>query len=174
MPADDDTFDRLRRRVLWSLPTGLFVVGSHAGEEWNLMTANWVMQVSMTPKLVAVSVEAGARTKALIEAGGGFSVSILDVEDRALIRRFVKPTEEIDVDRDGLPRAMAGQPTWVLAGQPVLQAAVGAVTCVLRPAEVPSESHRVFVGEVTEVWESERAADATILTMSDTRMNYGG
>ncbi len=56
---DPDAYDRLRRRVLWSLPTGLFVVGSRAGERRNLMTANWVMQVAVTPKLVAVSVERG-------------------------------------------------------------------------------------------------------------------
>ena len=36
---DPDEYDRLRRRVLWSMPTGLFVVGSRAGDRRNLMTA---------------------------------------------------------------------------------------------------------------------------------------
>ena len=30
---DPEEYDRMRRRVLWSLPTGLFVVGSRAGAE---------------------------------------------------------------------------------------------------------------------------------------------
>ena len=41
------------------MPTGLFVVGSRAGDRANLMVANLVMQVSTTPKLVAVAVEKG-------------------------------------------------------------------------------------------------------------------
>ena len=56
---DPDEYDRLRRRVLWAMPTGLFVVGSRAGDRRNLMTCNWVMQVATSPKLVAVSVERG-------------------------------------------------------------------------------------------------------------------
>ena len=38
----DDDLDRHRRRVLWALPTGLYLIGSRAGEEVNLMTANLV------------------------------------------------------------------------------------------------------------------------------------
>ena len=37
---DKDEYDRLRRRVLWSLPYGLYVVGSRAGERRNGMTLN--------------------------------------------------------------------------------------------------------------------------------------
>ena len=40
--ADRDEYDRLRRRVLWTMPTGLFVIGSRAGDRRNLMTANLV------------------------------------------------------------------------------------------------------------------------------------
>ena len=36
-----DEYDRLRRRVLWTLPSGLYVVGSRAGERRNGMTINW-------------------------------------------------------------------------------------------------------------------------------------
>ena len=52
------------------MPTGLFVVGSRAGDRRNLMTCNWVMQVATAPKLVAVAVERGSVTRELIEAGG--------------------------------------------------------------------------------------------------------
>jgi hypothetical protein len=105
---DPDEYDRLRRRVLWSLPTGLFVVGSRSGERRNLMTANWVMQVAVTPKLVAVSVERGSVTASLVEEGGGFSVSVLSRSDRALVRRFVKPVEDIVTDEAGVALTMQG------------------------------------------------------------------
>ena len=52
-----DEFDRHRRRVLWALPTGLYLIGSRHGDEVNLMTANLVVQVCLEPKLVAVALE---------------------------------------------------------------------------------------------------------------------
>ncbi len=36
-----DEYDKLRRRVLWTLPYGLYVVGSRAGDRRNAMTLNW-------------------------------------------------------------------------------------------------------------------------------------
>ena len=46
----DEELDRHRRRVLWALPTGLYLVGSRAGDEVNLMTANLVVQVCIEPE----------------------------------------------------------------------------------------------------------------------------
>ena len=45
-------YDKLRRRVLWSMPYGLYLVGSRAGARRNMMTLNWATQVSFEPKLV--------------------------------------------------------------------------------------------------------------------------
>ena len=36
-----DDYDKLRRRLLWTFPSGLFVVGSRAGDRRNAMTLNW-------------------------------------------------------------------------------------------------------------------------------------
>src|SRR3954463_9141506 len=93
--ADPDTYDRLRRRVLWTMPSGLYVVGSRDGERRNLMTLNWATQVGFDPKLLALSVEHGAFTHELITAGGAFSVSVVGRDDRAIVRKFTKP---VDVD----------------------------------------------------------------------------
>jgi len=38
------------------MPSGLYVVGSRAGEERNLMTANLVQQVAVSPTLVAAAI----------------------------------------------------------------------------------------------------------------------
>src|SRR3989442_6484113 len=84
--ADPDEYDRLRRRVLWKMPSGLYVVGSRAGERRNAMTLNWATQVSFDPKLVAISVEGEAFTHELITEGGVFSVCIVHREDRAIVR----------------------------------------------------------------------------------------
>jgi len=147
---DADEYDRLRRRVLWSLPTGLFVIGSRAGGRRNLMTANWVMQVAVTPKLVAVSVERGAVTADLIAEGGGFSVSVLDRADRAVLESAVL----------WLSCRLRHTGDWGADG--------GA----------PPASHVLFVGEVVDAGEEHsvgaEGGDLGILRMEDTRMNYGG
>ena len=93
--ADDarDEYDKLRRRVLWKMPSGLYVLGAVAGERRNGMTVNWVSQVSFEPKLVAVSVEQTAFTHELLLEGGVFSVNLISVDDRAVVRKFTKPVE---------------------------------------------------------------------------------
>jgi flavin reductase (DIM6/NTAB) family NADH-FMN oxidoreductase RutF len=186
----EDAYDRLRRRVLWALPTGLFVVGSRAGDDRNLMTCNWVLQVATIPKLVAVAVEAGSVTRGLIERGGSFSVSLLARSDRALVRRFVKPVRDVETDGRGVAVRLQGEPvTEVGGGLPVLTAAVAWLTCSVRSltewdhlvvggADPSVASHVLVVGEVVGAGATDRlggaSEDDTVLSMADTRMSYGG
>ena len=87
-------YDRLRRRVLWKMPSGLYLVGStDRALRWNLMTLNWITQISFDPKWVGISVERDAYTHELIETSGVFSVCFVDREDRAIVRKFTKPVE---------------------------------------------------------------------------------
>src|SRR5215468_2593747 len=91
--ADPDEYDRLRRRVLWAMPSGLYVIGARAGERRNGMTANWVTQVSFDPKLVAASIEQEALTHELVAEGGVFALNLVARDDRAIVRKFTKPVE---------------------------------------------------------------------------------
>src|SRR5205085_7027521 len=91
--ADPEDYDKLRRRVLWTMPYGLYVVGSRAGDRRNGMTLNWATQVSFDPKLLLVSVERGSVTHELMLAGGAFALNLVDREDRAIVRKFTKPVE---------------------------------------------------------------------------------
>src|SRR5438445_13668775 len=84
--VDPDDYDKLRRRVLWTMPSGLYVIGSRAGERRNGMTANWATQVGFDPKLLAVSVEHGAVTHELISDGGVFALNLVDRADGAIVR----------------------------------------------------------------------------------------
>jgi flavin reductase (DIM6/NTAB) family NADH-FMN oxidoreductase RutF len=183
--GEDDEYDRLRRRVLWSMPTGLFVVGSRHGDRRNLMTANWVMQVATTPKLVAVSVESTSLTRTLIGGSGRFSVSVLPVAERAVTRRFAKPVRDVEVDGHGAATALQGEPVHeVLGGLPCLSSALAWLACDVRTTldwELPGgdeASHVLFVGEVVDVGGSAALAaggdGAEALAMHHTRMNYGG
>jgi len=175
VPAGSDPveYDRLRRRVLWSLPTGIYVLGSRSGDFRNFMTCNLAMQLAVEPKVVGVSVERSAMTWRLVDEGGCYALSLVARTDRALVRRFVKPSEH-----DPAARTLAGEPyrDAPVTGAPVLAAAAGYLDCrVTRTLDLGS--HTLFAGEVVAAAFGEgpdHAEGVEILRMEDTRMNYGG
>ena len=183
---DPHTYDHLRRRVLWSMPSGLYVVGTRAGDRRNLMTISWATQVCMDPKLLGIGVEAGAVTHALLVEGGVFALNVLPRSERALVRRFAKPVTHVELDAKGTGM-MEGQRVHVATtGAPVLDVARAVIECEVRHV-LPLGSHSWFVGEVVDCVEADavsatsdgepprRDADEDgVLRMEDTRMNYGG
>lgn len=168
-PRDAGTeLDRVRRRVLWTMPSGLYVLGARARERVNGMTCNWASQVASTPKLLGVAVQADAYTLELIRQGGGFSLNILAREDRAVVRKFVKPAE-VDLARATLNGIGFHAE---LTGAPVLDAALAWLDCRLE-REVDLGSHVLVVGEILGA-AFQRPEETPVLRMEDTRMSYGG
>jgi len=166
--ADPEEYDRLRRRVLWAMPSGLFIVGSRAGERRNGMTCNFVTQLGFDPKLLGVSVEKDAVTHELVSAGGVFALCIVDREDRAIVRKFTKPVE-VDLEA----RTLNGFPFHDGAtGAPILDQAVAYADCEVR-STVDVGSHTLFLGEIVDA-AFQKPEDTAVLRMEDTRMNYGG
>ena len=166
--ADPEEYDKLRRRVLWTMPYGLYVLGSRAGDRRNAMTINWVTQVSFEPKLVAAAVERTALTHDLVVEGGVFSLSIVDREDRAIVRKFVKPAE---VD-PGAATLNGFAYLERATGAPILAQSVAWLDCEVRQS-LETGGHTLFVGEVMACG-FEKPEETPVLRMEDTRMNYGG
>jgi flavin reductase (DIM6/NTAB) family NADH-FMN oxidoreductase RutF len=148
---------------------GLYVLGSRSGEQRNLMTLNWAMQVCVDPKLVAVSVERSAVTHDLIADGGCYSLALVARDDRAEVRRFVKPAEQ-----DLQARTLAGMAYHDgRSGAPIPELALGYLDCALRHT-FNLGSHSLFVGEVVDTGFAPGGEDLAVLRMEDTRMSYGG
>jgi flavin reductase (DIM6/NTAB) family NADH-FMN oxidoreductase RutF len=149
----------------------LYVIGSRAGDEVNLMTANLVVQVCTEPKLVAVAIEHDAETMRLVRDGRAFSVSLLPRTDRTVVRHFAKPVVDVERSEDGTVLTMMGQAVNEVGPHklPVLASAVGYLSCPLTRTEALG-SHVLCIGEVTEVG----GEPAEVLRMEDTRMHYGG
>ena len=170
--ADPEEYDRLRRRVLWKMPSGLYVIGSRAGERRNGMTANWATQLSFEPKLVGVAVEQSAVTHELITESAAFSLNIIDREDRAIVRKFVKPVEVGTTT--GEVGTLNGFPyrDGPVTGTPILTQAVAWLECQVRQ-QVPCGNHTLFLGEVVDCG-FQKPEETEVLRMEDTRMNYGG
>ena len=166
--ADPDEYDKLRRRVLWTMPYGLYVVGSLSGGRRNGMTLNWVSQLSFDPKLLGVGVEKGSLTAELIGAGGVFSLNIIDREDRAIVRKFTKPVE-LDADESTLNGFAFHDGA---TGAPILDTAVAYADCEVRQ-QIATGSHTLFIGEVIDAG-FQKPEDTLPLRMEDTRMIYGG
>lgn len=174
-PPDVDTdeakeeYDKQRRRVLWKMPSGLFVLGStDKRDRRNGMTINWVTQVAFEPKLLAASVERTALTHELITAGGVFSLNFISQEERAIVRKFTKP---VDVDLTAHTLNGFAYHDGV-TGAPILDQAVAYADCEVRQP-VALGDHTLFIGEIVDAaFQSDEATP--VLAMHDTRMNYGG
>jgi len=167
--VDPDEYDKRRRRLLWTFPYGLYIVGSRDGDRRNGMTLNFCTQVSQEPKLLGIGVQKDAFTHELISAGGAFTLNTIDREDRAIVRKFTKP-----VDVDLAASTLNGFPfhDGPSTGVPVLDQAIGFVECEVRNP-VDCGMHTFFIGEVVNAV-FQKPEDTPVLRMEDTRMSYGG
>ncbi len=158
----------MRRRLLWRIVNGLYLLGSRHGDERNLMTCSWVTQASVSPRLIAVGVESASVTRRLVEGGQCFALSLLRREDRQVVRRFVKPAVH-----DAAARTLSGFPydDAPVTGAPVPALAAAFLDCSLRQAH-DLDSHMLFLGEVVDIGCGDENFE--VLRMEDTLMNYGG
>ena len=81
------------QRALHELPYGVYVIGSAEDGEPNGMIADWVMQVSFEPRLLAVAFEDDSRSLARIRRNRAFTVNLLEEgqDGLELARQFVQP-----------------------------------------------------------------------------------
>jgi flavin reductase (DIM6/NTAB) family NADH-FMN oxidoreductase RutF len=170
--ADPVEYDRVRRRVLWRLPTGLYLLGSRHDERRNVMTCSLVTQLATKPKIVGVAVESSSVTAELVAASGWFALSLLARADRDVVRRFVKPAVE-----DPETHMLSGEQFTdaPVSGAPVLARALAYLDCRVENT-VDFGSHKLFAGEVHSAGfgNKDGSEDDEVLRMEDTRMNYGG
>jgi flavin reductase (DIM6/NTAB) family NADH-FMN oxidoreductase RutF len=168
-------------RVMHELPYGLYIIGSREEDESkvNGMMADWVMQVSFEPRLVAVAFEGDSHTLANIRARTFFTVNLLsqDEESMDLARRFAQPysgekvkgrigaeAAAVHYKLDGLPYEVTDN------GSPVLEAAMAWFEC--RAEEfVPLGDHIMAVGRVLD---GAMVREAEPLTSTYTGWTYSG
>ncbi|MCH7580855.1 MAG: flavin reductase [Chloroflexi bacterium] len=166
-------------KVMDQMPYGLYIVGSAADGDINGMMADWVMQVSFEPRLLAVSFENDAHTLENIRASRAFTVNLLSQEEPGmeLASRFAQPyygtkvkgrtgavATEVHHKLEGIPY------TKTASGCPVLEAAMGWLECSVEEF-VPAGDHTIVIGEVVD---GRLVREAEPLTSSYTGWNYSG
>ncbi len=146
-----------KERAMLALSYGVHVIGSRAADDTlNAMLADWVMQVSFKPRLVAVAIENDARTLRFIRETNVFSVNLLHQKDGNIIaRQVVMPSEGSKI------RGRTGDATKTVDklaaldysihenGCPILADALGWFTCDAMQF-VTTGDHTIVVGEVTD------------------------
>lgn len=167
MSNDNQPSVEIINKVMWQIPNALCLVGSRAGDECNGMTQSWVSQVSMSPVLVAISVDSSAVTNRLIRDGGSFTVNLWDQSDTRVFVKFSKPAEKDGDTLNGRP-IREGK-----TGAPIFTEAVAFIDCsVVTTLELGS--HDLFIGEVVDAGFHDDREGTPVSSMSDTRMKYGG
>lgn len=168
-------------RVMHELPYGLYIIGSREEDDGkvNGMMADWVMQVSFEPRLVAVAFEGDAHTLANIRARAFFTVNLLsqDKESMDLARRFAQPysgekvkgrrgaeATAVHYKLDGLSYDVTAN------GCPVLEAAMAWFECQAEEF-VPIGDHIIAVGRVLD---GAIVREAEPLTSAYTGWTYSG
>ena len=80
-------------QAMHELPYGIYIVGSVEDGQPNGMIADWVMQVSFEPRLVAVAFEDDSRSLGRIRGNRAFTINLLteDQDGLELARHFLQP-----------------------------------------------------------------------------------
>ena len=85
--------DELVREAMHELPYGIYIIGSVRDGEPNGMIADWVMQVSFRPRLLAVAFERSSYSLASIRANRAFTANLLAEDGMTLAARFLQPRD---------------------------------------------------------------------------------
>ncbi|PGY10719.1 flavin reductase family protein [Bacillus sp. AFS031507] len=131
--------DRLFRTAMGKFATGVTVIATDVEGDVHGMTANAFMSVSLSPKLVVISIGEKAKILEKIKQSQTFSVNILAADQQELSMIFagqIKEPREVIFDR--------------LDGKPVLAGAVAQIACEVS-AEHLEGDHTLFIGKVTDI-----------------------
>ncbi|MEH7118250.1 flavin reductase family protein [Neobacillus vireti] len=131
--------DRQFRNAMGKFATGVTVVATEVEGNVHGMTANAFMSVSLSPKLVVVSISERAQMLEKINQSGKFSVNILSSSQQELSMIFAgqqKNHQEVKFER--------------LGEVPVLAGAVAQIACEVSAAHIEGD-HTLFIGRVTDI-----------------------
>jgi flavin reductase (DIM6/NTAB) family NADH-FMN oxidoreductase RutF len=131
--------DRQFRNAMGKFATGVTVILTDVEDGVHGMTANAFMSVSLSPKLVTISIGENARILEKIKQSKTFSVNILAADQQELSMIFagqLKDQHDVVFDR--------------LDGKPVLPGALAQIACEVAAEHVEGD-HTLFIGKVTDV-----------------------
>ena len=130
------------RSVLEQFPYGIFILAAHTQEQGvSAIVATWVMQVSFTPPLVAVSLERDGTMLPEIMREGRFSINCVPADGIALAKSILK-------SGPAFARELADQLFATGSSDvPMLRGAAGVLDCQSRNVHEAGD-HVLIIAEV--------------------------
>ncbi|HYM16115.1 MAG TPA: flavin reductase family protein [Dehalococcoidia bacterium] len=165
-------------RIMEEMSYGLYIVGSTGSDDVDGMMADWVMQVSFRPRMLAVAFENDARTLQNLRKHGSFTVNVLSQEAHSMsvAARFAQPYFEEKIRGRGTTLTRVHHKLEDVAyrltasGVPVLDDAMAWLECVAEQF-VGVGDHTLVIGRVTD---GELRHDGEPLTSRYTGWSYSG
>jgi flavin reductase (DIM6/NTAB) family NADH-FMN oxidoreductase RutF len=154
----------IKKKTLRLFTYGLYVVTSRKDDETGAFTANWVVQTSFEPPMLAVAMEQDAHSLGVVRAAGSFAVNVLESGQRELAGQFGRAYAKAGDKLAGHPWQPGS------TGAPLLEAALGAVECRV-VGEMPSGDHVLILAEVVD---AHFGREGTPLTLAETGFRYFG
>ena len=162
--SDDSIKDALKL-----MPYGFYAITSRNGDDMNAMVANWISQVSFSPRLVAIGLQKTSYSHGVIEQGGVFAINIFRAEDQEIIMPFCKSRAKFpDKIKD------ASFSTAPQTGCPVLEGAAAYIEFKVSQIIDIGGDHDIVVGEPVgaEVLKPSEVGD--MLTLTHLGWSYAG
>lgn len=165
-----DVFDKLKldvrakKKILRTIPYGLYAMTCADGDEINVFTATWISQCSFDPPLLMAAVRRDSYSHELIRRGGAFALNLVGKHDAAILQRFFKTVYRNEGKLGGVS-FHTGQ-----TGCPILDVAVAVLECKVVQFHETGD-HSVVIGEIVS---AHVYRDEPPLLCSDTSWHYAG
>ncbi len=166
--TDDDA---QLRRALWAMTSGLYLLSLGQEDRWHFMTISLVMQVAKTPRRLAMSIEDGAIAMDFIGEDSAIGLVFLDRSQAPLARKFAKAPifDQEKMSASGVPVVresssglwMPSDSLGMVVGRVMSSSQLGSHWLVTTSVD------NMVLRRPLEEWPA-------VLSMSDTRMHYGG
>lgn len=126
-------------KALGRVPSGLFVVTTKHEDSEDAVIASWVSQCSFTPPALSIVLATVRPARLLIEASSAFTVNILGVDSKDLMKHFFQASKD-DLFK-GIKTKKGFQGTRILSD------AVAYLECAVTES-AHSGDHVMYIGEI--------------------------
>jgi flavin reductase (DIM6/NTAB) family NADH-FMN oxidoreductase RutF len=157
--------EQAKSDLLNKLTYGLYVLTSATGDDRGGMLITWVIQASFDPPMIAVAVQTGAHTTAVMKQSGAFALNFMSDEQRKEAGRFGQEYAKVG---DKLQKY--GHHPGAVTSSPVLDDAIGHLECRIT-GWLSGGDHDVALAEIVA---AEITRDAPLMTTVSSGMSYAG
>lgn len=155
--------------ALGMMPYGFYAISSRAGDDANIMVANWVMQASFEPRRMVLGLQKTSYSYGLVQAGKVFAINIFKKTGAEAIKPFTKSRMKNPAKMEMINYTPGPE-----TGCPILEGAAAYLELrVLQIVDVAGD-HDLVVGEVVGAGVRDPGEAGESLSLPDLGWNYSG